>query len=99
MSAGSRSVPTTSRRRPLGWKSSKNTCAQLSAPGGLCAPSTIVSGWCPRVSKRPGSVTSVNPSVTTASGSGAAKKVSTAVRATAAFSPWWAPCTGTYTSG
>ena len=41
IAAGSRSVPITRIRRPSGWKSSKNTWAQVSAPGGLWAPSTI----------------------------------------------------------
>ena len=41
IAVGSRSVPTTRIRRPSGWKSSKNTWAHESAPGGLWAPSTI----------------------------------------------------------
>ena len=41
IAVGSRSVPTTRIRRPSGWKSSKNTWAHVSAPGGLWAPSTI----------------------------------------------------------
>ena len=54
ISAGSRSVPTTRIRRPSGWKSSKNTPAHVSAPGGLWAPSMIVNGWTPNTSNRPG---------------------------------------------
>ena len=47
-------MPTTRILRPAGSKSSKNTCAHESAPGGLWAPSTITSGWWPSTSKRPG---------------------------------------------
>ena len=45
IAVGSRSVPTTRMRRPSGLKSSKNTWAHVSAPGGLWAPSTTTSGW------------------------------------------------------
>ena len=39
-----------------------------------------------------------SPPSTTSSASGAAKNASTAVRASEALSPWWAPCSGTNTS-
>ena len=77
----SRSVPMTRIRRPTGSKSSKNTDAHVSAPGGLCAPSTITSGWWATTSKRPGSDTSAKPSDTTSAESGVAKNASTAVSA------------------
>ena len=57
IAVGSRSMPTTRIRRPSGAKSSKNTSAHESAPGGLWAPSTITSGWWPSTSKRPGTTT------------------------------------------
>ena len=79
IAVGSRSVPTTRMRRPSGSKSSKNTWAHVSAPGGLWAPSTITSGWWPSTSNRPGITTAANPSSTTSSASGAAKNASTAV--------------------
>jgi hypothetical protein len=47
----------------------------------------------------PGITTLPKPSTTTSSASGAAKNASTAVSAIAALSPWWAPCSGTNTSG
>ena len=68
-------------RRPSGWKSSKNTVAHTSAPGGLWAPSMIVSGCTPSTSKRPGISTLANPSLTNSSSNGAAKKASTAASA------------------
>ena len=86
-------------RRPAGSKSSKNTDDDVSAPAGLCAPSTMTSGWCPITSKRPGMTTSAKPSLTSSPGTGAAKNASTAVSATTALSPWWRPCSGTNTLG
>ena len=59
----------------------------------------MTSGWCPSTSKRPGTLTAPNASVTTSGASGAAKNASVAVKAIEALSPWWAPCSGTNTSG
>ena len=59
----------------------------------------ITNGWWPSTSNRPGIVTSAKPSTTMSGATGAAKNASTAVSATAALSPWWAPCSGTNTSG
>ena len=70
-----------------------------SAPAGLWAPSTITSGWWPSTSNRPGIDTAAKPSSTDLGRRGASKKLSTAVSATAALSPWWRPCSGRNTSG
>ena len=94
------SVPTTRMRRPSGLKSSKNTSAHVSAPTGLCTPSTTTSGWRPSTSKRPG-ITTFEEALDhdLLGGSGAAKNASAAVSAGNTLSPWWAPCNGTNTSG
>ena len=64
-------------------------------PAALCAPSTSSSGRRPSTSRRPGTRTAASPSSTTSGASGSPKNASTAARATAALSPWWAPCSGT----
>ena len=68
--------------------------SKLPVPGPILRPSSSSpTSWCSPWERPswPGRSTSANPSTTTSSGSGAAKKVSAAVSATAALSPWWAP--------
>ena len=54
-------------------------------------------GRAPRTA--PASPTDANPSSTTSGASGDAKNASAAVSASEALSPWWAPWSGTNTSG
>ena len=68
--------------------------AAARAPSTLWALSITTVGSRRTTSNRPGSSRPANASVTTSSSVGAPKKASTDARASAALSPWWAPCTG-----
>ena len=92
----SRRTPTTTTSL-VKLKASWMASAETRMPSGLCAASTMMVGAVRTTSRRPGEVTEANASWTTSASSAfsAPKKASSAAIATAAFSAWCAPCSGT----
>src|SRR3954454_22758496 len=100
------SLPCTQPTTPTSRVKSKDsrTAATVAAmPAGLCAASTRTVGELRTRSNRPGERTAANELRTPSCPIGpvaapAPRKASTAASATAAFSAWWAPNSGRYTS-
>ena len=88
-SLSSRIESTATRRRPA--STSRSEATNATKPAGLWAPSRIVSGRSPTVSKRPGTSVEEAAAATAAASSGCSRNASAAAQASAKFVRWKVP--------